>query len=111
MYYGGRLFRAAKMSDRSETTPDTIFKYEQVGDLVMATYSGGDIRYGQMIGKVQNDDTLDMRYQHMNRKGELKTGICKTTPEALAGGKLRLHESWYWTCGDEAAGTSILEEI
>ena len=50
MYYGGRLFRAATLSGRSETTADTIFKYEQVGNLIMATYSGGDIRYGQMVG-------------------------------------------------------------
>ena len=111
MYYGGRLFRAATLSGRSETTADTIFKYEQVGNLIMATYSGGDIRYGQMVGKVQDDNTLDMRYQHMNRMDKIRTGICKTTPEALPGGKLRLHESWYWTCGDESAGSSILEEI
>lgn len=111
MWYGGRLFRPIEMSKSSETTRDTIFKYEQVGDLVMATYSGGKVRYGQLIGKVKADGVLDMRYQHMDRKGHLKTGLCLTRPEVLPGGSLRLHEAWEWTCGDRSKGTSVLEEI
>lgn len=111
MWYGGRLFRPIEMSESSETTRDTIFKYEQVGDLVMATYSGGKVRYGQLIGKVRTDGKLDMRYQHMDRRGHLKTGLCLTTPEFLPGGLLRLHEAWEWTCGDRSKGTSVLEEI
>ena len=109
--YGGRLFRPVQTSETSQTTDETIFKYEQVGDLVTATYSGGDIRYGQLIGKVGEDGTLDMRYHHMDREGNIRTGHCHTTPEELPSGKLRLHERWRWTCGDESEGASILEEI
>ena len=111
MYYGGRLFRPVETSDTSQTGTDTIFKYEQNGDMVTATYSGGNIRFGQIIGQVDEHGTLDMRYQHIDRDGELMTGYCTTTPEVLPGGKIRLHEKWRWTCGHRAKGRSILEEI
>lgn len=111
MHYGGRLFRPVDTSDTSQTSADTIFKYEQAGNLVTAAYSGGDIRFGQIIGRVDKNGILHMRYQHMDRRGGLMTGKCKTTPERLPSGKLRLHEAWQWTCGDESKGASILEEI
>lgn len=111
MRIGGCLFKTVSSSDSSQTNEDTIFKYEQVTDLVMATYSGGDIRYGQMIGKILEDGTLDLRYQHMDRAGEIKTGICRTRVETMPSGRLRLYEDWQWTCGSEAKGQSILDEI
>ena len=111
MYYGGRLFRSVETSDSSQTGADTIFKYEQEDDLVTATYSGGQIRFGQIIGRVAEDGTLEMRYQHVDRDGELMTGYCTTTPEILPSGKMRLHEKWRWTCGHRAKGRSTLEEI
>ena len=111
MYYGGRLFRPVEISDMSQTGTDTIFKYEQDGDMVTATYSGGHVKFGQIIGCVDANGILDMRYQHVDRDGALMTGYCKTTPEILPNGKMRLHEKWRWTCGHRAKGRSILEEI
>lgn len=111
MHYGGRLFRPIEASGTSQTGTDTIFKYEQVGDMVTATYSGGDIKFGQIIGRVNADGILDMRYQHMDRDGELMTGYCITTPVILPSGKMRLHEKWRWTCGHRAKGQSVLEEM
>ena len=111
MYYGGRLFRPVEISDTSQTGTDTIFKYEQNGDMVTATYSGGHVKFGQIIGRVDSEGILDMRYQHIDRDGALMTGYCKTTPEILPNGKMRLHEKWRWTCGHRAKGRSVLEEI
>ncbi|MCH5689438.1 hypothetical protein LWM68_37470 [Niabella sp. W65] len=47
----------------------------------------------------------------MNDKGELMTGTCSSVPEILPDGKIRLHETWQWTSGDQSAGTSIIEEV
>jgi len=111
MHYGGKLFRPVEISGASQTSSDTIFKYEQTGNMVIASYSGGNVKFGQMIGLVNPEGLLKMRYQHIDRDDALKTGICETTPEVLPSGKLRLHEKWEWTCGDHAKGQSVLEEI
>jgi hypothetical protein len=52
-----------------------------------------------------------MRYHHVNTSGELMTGVCVSTPEVLPTGKVRLHEKWQWTSGDQSKGESIIEEI
>jgi hypothetical protein len=46
----------------------------------------------------------------VNIQGELMTGICRSTPEILPDGRIRLHESWQWTSGDESRGFSVVEE-
>lgn len=98
-------------SPTGEVSGETIFYYHQNGDLVWAEYSGGEIVFGSLIAKVLENSSLDMRYQHYNKKGELMTGKCLSTPEILTGGKIRLLEKWQWTSGDFSAGESVIEEI
>ena len=85
IWFGGRLFSPVKTQGTSETSSETVFKYEQKGNLVTATYSGGDIEFGQLMALVQSDYSLDMRYQHLNKDGLLMTGICHSVP-------------YIWTC-------------
>ncbi len=51
-----------------------------------------------------------MRYHQINDRGEIMTGFCKSTPEIMENGKIRLHEKWQWTSGDFSEGNSVLEE-
>ena len=53
---------------------------------------------------------IEMSYHQLNDKDELMTGICKSIPEILENGKIRLHESWKWTSGDKSEGNSVIEE-
>ena len=109
--YDERRFTSVSNSAAGDVGSGTLFHYRQRGDVVWGTYEGGGIALGTLIARVRNDGSLDMRYQHINRKGELMTGVCTSTPEMLPGGRLRLHEKWHWTCGDRASGESIIEEI
>lgn len=109
--YDRRIFRAASTSPAGEVDDRTTFHYCQDGNIVTADYSGGDIAAGHLIAIASGDGTLEMRYHHVNSSGALMTGICHTTPEVLADGRLRLHETWRWTSGDFSSGTSILEEV
>ncbi|UNI17051.1 hypothetical protein JDV02_003431 [Purpureocillium takamizusanense] len=56
-------------------------------------------------------ESLDMRYHHVNREGQLMTGRCVSRPEVLPDGRLRMHETWRWTSGDESSGVSVVEEV
>ena len=109
--YEGRRFRSVSNSETGEVGAETVFQYHQNGDLVWAEYGGGEILFGTLIAKVLDDDSLDIRYQHLNRKGDLMTGICRSKPETFPDGRLRLHEKWQWTSGDLSAGRSVVEEF
>lgn len=109
--YNDRLFRSVANSGTGEVGSETIFQYSQEGKIVWASYKGGEIVFGSLIAKCDAESNLDMRYQHINTKGELMTGICRSTPELLPDGRIRLHERWQWTSGDLSRGESAIEEI
>ena len=80
-------------------------------NILSCNYHGNSIHRGHLIGLVDEDGNINMRYHQVNSQGELMTGICQSTAEIMANGKIRLHEAWQWTSGDLSKGTSILEEI
>lgn len=109
--YDGRRFRAVQNTENGETSAETIFLYKQIGQVLTSQYVGGRIVSGHLIGLVDAEGRIDMCYHQVNDKGELMTGICRSIPEVLANGKVRLHETWQWTSGDRSLGTSIIEEF
>lgn len=109
--YDGRSFASVRNSPGGEVGADTIFCYRQLGDVVWAEYRGGEIVRGHLIAKCDGDGVLDMRYHHVNTRGDLMTGTCSSTPELLPDGRIRLHEKWRWTSGDRSAGESVVEEL
>jgi hypothetical protein len=109
--YNNRVFRSVSTTGSGEVGAETVFRYRQDGSVVWAEYSGGHILRGQLIAACSDDGELDMRYQHVNASGELMTGVCRSRPEVLQDGRIRLHEEWRWTSGDGSAGTSVIEEV
>lgn len=111
MNYHQKKFRPISNSENGVVTPEMIFVYEQIGDVLSCIYQGKQILRGHLLGKVHADGKIEMRYQQLNTAGEFMTGICQSTPELLPSGKIRLPEKWKWTSGDQSEGESILEEI
>lgn len=109
--YNNRRFVSIDNTPNGEVSGATVFDYHQEGAIVWATYGGGVIVKGHLMAVVDTDGGLDMRYHHINQQGEIMTGQCRSTPEVLADGRLRLHEEWQWTSGDLSSGTSIIEEV
>ena len=109
--YHNKRFRPVNTTSNSETSGETIFLYQQEQNIVTATYSGGKIIRGHLIGLVDENGAIDMRYHQVNGEGELMTGTCRSVPEILPDGRIRLHESWQWTSGDGSSGESVVEEI
>ena len=109
--YNNKSFRPISNTENAETSAQTIFHYKQVGNVLTSEYSGGKIIKGHLIGLVDENGHIDMRYHQVNEYGQLMTGICTSRPEMLENGKIRLHETWEWTSGDRSKGQSILEEL
>ncbi|MCV2483430.1 n-acetylglutamate synthase [Flavobacterium sp. SH_e] len=108
--YNNKIFKPVSNSENGETSNETAFLYKQEGNILSAEYSGGKIIKGHLIGIVDNEGNIEMRYHQVNEKGELMTGICHSKPEILENGKIRLHEIWQWTSGDQSKGKSVIEE-
>lgn len=108
--YNDKIFRLVVNSENGETSNDSVFIYKQIGNILTSEYSGGKIIKGHLIGLVDENGEIEMRYHQVNQKGELMTGVCKSIPEILENGKIRLHETWQWTSGDKSKGESIIQE-
>lgn len=109
--YHDKRFRSVNNTENGEVSADTLFHYQQKGNVVFATYAGGQILQGNLVGKINEQGQIDMRYQHLNQQMEFMTGQCISTPEMLSNGKIRLYEKWQWTSGDGSTGESVIEEV
>lgn len=111
MNYNNKTFHPVENSENGETTTETIFEYKQNGNILTSEYKGGEIVSGHLIGLVDDNGNIEMRYHQINKKGELMTGICFSKPEIMENGKIRLYEEWRWTSGNMSSGKSTLEEL
>lgn len=109
--YHNKKFKPISISNNGEVNSSMVFHYKQEGNIITCLYKGENIKRGHLIGLVDSDGNIEMRYHQVNRKSQLMTGICSTKPELMENGKIRLHESWQWTSGDHSQGESVLEEI
>ena len=109
--YNNKKFRPVSNTANGETSAETVFHYQQDGNILTGEYEGGKIKKGLLIGLVDDDGKIELCYSQINEKNEFMTGICVSTPEILPNGKIRLHEKWQWTSGDCSEGNSIIEEI
>ncbi|WP_139959540.1 n-acetylglutamate synthase [Flavicella sediminum] len=109
--YHNKKFRVRSNSENGALSTQMIFHYQQTGTILSCSYSDSTIIKGELLGLVNTDGSIEMSYQQINLKKELMTGICTSTPEILANGKILLHEKWQWTSGDKSVGTSTLEEL
>ncbi len=91
--YNNRQFRPVQNTANGETSQDTIFHYKQEGNVLTSTYSGGRIQHGHLLGLVDADGCIDMRYHQVNDRGALMTGTCRSVPEVMPSGKIRLNET------------------
>ncbi|ELZ77572.1 MULTISPECIES: hypothetical protein [Haloferax] len=105
----GRVFKSVANAESGDVGGDTHFWFDQSGDLIHATYRGGTVRLGHLVGR-HRGDTLDFRYSHVTDDGTTATGHSTDRIERLEDGRLRLHEDWSWD-SKPGSGTSVLEEL
>lgn len=111
MDYNNLKFRLISNSENGEVSDEMIFHYKQKGNVLNCEYDGENIIKGQLLGLVNEEGNIRMNYHQVNKNGELMSGVCQSKPETLPNGKIRLHEAWQWTSGDQSKGNSILEEV
>jgi hypothetical protein len=105
----GRRFQAAADVPGGDVGAETVFEYVEETGIVHARYGGGAIRLGFLVG-TREGDTLRLRYAQVRVDGSTAAGRCESRIEALADGRLRLHETWARE-SQPGAGTSVVEEV
>jgi hypothetical protein len=88
---------------------DTVFEFSQVGDIVTASYSGGRVGVGYLVG-ILKGDTLSFRYCQVSDEDHVDGGSSNAKIETMDGGRIRLIESFKWESRD-GSGENIFEEI
>jgi hypothetical protein len=88
---------------------DTVFEFAQEGDIVTASYSGGRVRVGYLVG-ILKAATLSFRYCQVSDEDHVDGGFSNARVESTNGGRLRLIESFKWESRD-GSGENIFEEI
>ena len=104
----GRVFAVAD-SGGGVATSETTFRYAEEDGVVTATYEGGMISRGFLVG-TRSGDSLDFRYAQLHTDGSTATGHCTTKLELLEDGRVRLNETWEWE-SRPGSGHSLAEEI
>ena len=57
--YDNKKFRPIQTGPTGQTTSDTVFHYHQSGSVVSATYAGGQIIQGHLLGIVNDQGHIE----------------------------------------------------
>lgn len=105
----GRRFAALSHTEGGEVGPETVFEYHEEDGEIWASYSGGTVRRGFLVG-TRDGDTIAFRYSQLNLDRETSSGRCVSQIVVTEDGRLRLDETWSWE-SRPGSGTSSVEEI
>jgi len=103
--FHNKKFSLIENSITGEVNSETIFEYEQEGNLVTANYYGGTIKYGKIIA-ILKDHQLDMLYQCVTTQNELKAGKAIANISFTEKGKILLDLKWEWLKDKKEKGNS-----
>ena len=101
MTLAGLTFRAIANSKNGTMTTETRMTFHLDDGLVTASYGGGSIAVGQVVGRHTGERTVQLLYQCLTVAGELRAG------EASARfADDRMFLEWQWLTGDRSRGES-----
>jgi hypothetical protein len=105
--YDGRRF--SPVTDEPGARP--VAHYRQVGDLVWGEFAGGGVRHGSLTGTCAPDGEISFAYCMTRAGGEVIAGRCRSVPQLLPDGRVRLTEYWERFTPVRSSGVSALEEL
>ncbi len=105
----GRTLAGVANDEDGEVGADTEFHFEQDGERIYASYSGGDVVDGHLVGTFDGKQ-WDVRYVQINTDDETATGHSTGTVELLDDGRIRVEDEWEWE-SKSGAGRSVHEEV
>lgn len=105
----GRTIVGVANDDEGAVSEETRFHFEQEGEQIRASYSGGAIVDGYLVGTFDGVG-WDVRYVQLHGDGETASGHSVGIVTLLDDGRVRIEDEWEWE-SKNGAGESVLEEV
>lgn len=105
----GRCLVGVANDESGDVSEETRFRFTQDGDRIHASYSGGDVVDGHLVGTFDGSE-WDVRYAQLDERGETATGHSVGRVRLLEDGRVRVEDEWEWESKD-GSGESVLEEV
>ncbi len=106
-----KKMRPTMNTTNGQVNEQTLFEYNQEGDLIWGTYAGGAVARGVLVGKMNASYDIRFYYLQLDANGTLHEGNSSSSTEFLNDGRIVLYENWEWTGDKNGSGNSIIEEI
>lgn len=104
-----KRMRVSSVSSTDGIDAQTIFTFRQSGGTVWASYAGGNIVQGFLIGTL-DDRVLAFDYIQVTRNGRRDKGESRCELSVSPNGRLQVTERFQWSSRD-GSGVNVLEEI
>lgn len=99
------VFEVLTTSPASAISQDTWFEFHERKGIVEASYSGGPIATGRLVGRREHDQ-VSAAYTQLGVDGRVQTGTATMHVEKDPDGHLLLTEEYHWP--DGATGRNVL---
>ncbi|QOD59343.1 hypothetical protein H9I45_08125 [Polaribacter haliotis] len=103
--FNNKVFHLIENSKSGKVNSETVFNYQQKGNIVTADYNGGTIKYGKIIATLDKD-ILNMMYQCVTSENELKAGKATAKVSFKKENKIHLKLNWQWLNDNQEKGVS-----
>jgi hypothetical protein len=88
----------------------TIFTFSQNDNFVSASYSGGQIFKGYLVGTI-DEDKLVFSYCQIQIDGKMDNGQSECDITLGEDGKIKLIEHFTWASKNDETGVNIFQEL
>jgi hypothetical protein len=103
-----RVFEVVASSPASAISRDTWFEFREQAGVVEASYAGGSIVSGLLVGRREHG-RVTTAYAQMGADGRLRSGTAIMHVEQAADGRLLLTEDYTWS--DGTTGRNVLRSV
>jgi hypothetical protein len=104
----GVRLRPVARSSAGVIEPETAFDFSEREGRVVASYAGGAVKAGFLIG-ARRETRLTFRYVQVDQAGTVDGGSSTCELSVLPDGRLRITEHFQWA-SRQGEGTNIIEE-
>jgi hypothetical protein len=101
--------RFSPVTDNPGDNP--VAHYHQKENLLWGEFSGGAVRSGSLAGTSTPEGELRFAYCMVLDGDEVVSGLCRSVPETLPDGRIRLTEHWERFGPAADSGISLLEQL